>query len=221
MYSENEKDLDIAIDILLSSIIMDSIPLDEKKGYILSSSEGKAKISEFENNYQGCLLFEVASTEMRFVCISGIHNEITDEFTKLFELHSVISKFIHTDPGTLSYIITHKKRDIESIEKQYQRLTVVIEVKDGRRPGFLVKGKRDGCKLAIDKLQTLIDSVVREDHTVSWPGFDTFIQSSEGRTCINSIEVLEKCVIKVSSEVLSSGLGKNYLFIPHIFQLYS
>jgi hypothetical protein len=209
MYSKNEKDLDVAIEILQSSIIMDTIMLDDEKNYILNSTVGKTKVAEFEENYQGCILFEIAPEEMRFVCVADIHQEIKDEFTKLFDLHSVISKFIPTESGIFSYIITHNKRDIEGIERQYQRLSVAIQIKDSRRnPGFVVKGKKDGCKLAIDKLQHLIDSVVCKDHIISWPGFDTFILSSEGRRSIQSIEVNEKCVIKVSSEVLSSGLGK-------------
>ncbi|XP_053377233.1 protein mono-ADP-ribosyltransferase PARP14-like isoform X2 [Mercenaria mercenaria] len=207
MYSKNEKELDVAIEILQCTIVMDYFDLDSEKRDILDSKDGQAKIAEFEENHKGCVLFAVQQNEFRFVCVDDIHKEIRDEFTKLFDLHSVISKPVYTEPGIFSYITTYKKREIEAIENQYKRLSVLIAVKDtSRRPGFIVKGKKDGCKLAIAKLQTLIDSVVHKDHTISWPGFDKYIQSSEGMDCIKVIEINEKCVIKISSEVLSSGL---------------
>lgn len=209
MYSKNEKELKVAVEIVETSIVMDSFELDSEKKDILDSRDGKFKVAEYEQNHTGLLHFDIQSNEFQYVCVDYLHKEIKDEFTKLFDLHSVISMFLPTDLGVFSYIVAYKKKEIQAIETQYQRLSVVIEVNNSvRKPGFNVKGKKDGCKLAVNKLQAVIDSVTHKDHTLSWPGFDKFLQSTEGRDCVKNIEMSEQCVIKVSSEALASGLGK-------------
>lgn len=208
MYSKNEKELNTVIDIVETSVVMDSFELDSERRDILDSSDGKSKVAEYEQNHSGLLHFDIQSNEFQYVCVDYLHREIKDEFTKLFDLHSVISKFLPTRLGVYSYIVAYKKKEIQAIEAQYQRLSVVIEVNNSvRNPGFVVKGKKDGCKLAVNKLQAVIDSVTHKDHTLSWPGFDKFLQSTEGRDCIKNIEMSEQCVIKVSSEEPTSDLG--------------
>ena len=210
MYSKNEKDVDTAIEIIRASVKMDTIALDSEKKEILDSKDGKAKVAEFEENNKGCIIFTFLPNELRYVCINELYKEVKDEFSKLFDLHSLVSKQVQTEMGILEYIVKYNKRDVENIENQFKRLAVEIEVKEGRRnPGFIVKGKKDGCKLAIGKLQALIDLVVHKDYTVSWYDFDKFIKGNEGKDCIHMIERNQRCVIKVSSEDLSSGLGKN------------
>ncbi|XP_060567744.1 protein mono-ADP-ribosyltransferase PARP14-like [Ruditapes philippinarum] len=207
MYSKNDKDLDLAIDILETSVKMDSIALDSEKRDILDSKDGKAKLAELEENNSGCIIFALMPEELRFVCVDELYKEVKDEFTKLFDLHSLVSKPVPTEFGILEYIRKYKRREIEAIENQFKRLAVEIALKESKRnPGFIVKGKKDGCILAITKVQSLIDLVVHKDHAVSWPGFDKFIKSNEGKDCIHMIEMNEKCVIKVSSEDLSSEL---------------
>lgn len=212
MYSKNQRDLNTAINILQSSLVIDFIKLDFGSREILESPEGRAKLLELEENHHGCVHFELLAEEFRFVCQDNIHQEIKDEITKLFDLHSVISEFLPTEPGIFSYIINYQRREIEGIEVQYKRLSVLIDTVDSStKPGFKVNGKRDGCRLAVNRLRTIIDAVAHKDHTVSWPGFDKFIQGSEGRDVIRNIEFDQKCVMKISSEALNAGFGKTML----------
>lgn len=201
MYGRTEKEANKASDIFMQSFVVTQIELDSEQAVIVSNENGKSMMSDLERKHDGLVLFDTKLQQLTIVSIDKIHDEIKAEFNKLFDVHTVVTEFLPTQPGRLEFMKKFQRNDLRTIEQQYIRLHVQIAIVENKsQVGFQVKGKKDGCKLALNKLQKMLESVQCKIITKSWAGFDVFLTTDEGVNCIKDIELKEKCVVKVTSE---------------------
>ena len=196
IYSKTEKDLDQVIEIFQKSLIQENISLDFSMVKLTQSKEWESHVQQIRREYTGLISVELKLHEIQIVGVESVFQKVYDEVMKFFDLHGDISEFMKVEQGRFLYIVRNKKRELEEIEKQYQSLHVRVErVDKSNRKGFKTHGKKDGCRLAIKKLQDIVDNITYKDLTISLPGFKEFLLRSEGKLELQSIEISEKCIL--------------------------
>ncbi|XP_052771969.1 protein mono-ADP-ribosyltransferase PARP14-like [Mya arenaria] len=200
MYSDTGESLDKCISILqntLSENHMSRTTATET----LYTDEGRTFIAKLEREHVGLLKFLLNDNEIVYSVtdVDGLLGEIQRQLHAFLDSSKEVTEFVDAgSSGKYLYIFNYKKKEIENIERQYSRLNVTIQAVDEKvSNGFRVRGKKDGCRAVITKVRELIDSVTEKDLKIEIPGFDTFVESTSGKSAIREVEFKHNCIIRL------------------------
>ena len=203
MYSKTAKQAQVAIDIVLNSLIQKTIPLDLAMEEIIYGDKGKSMLDQLTRTHEGLLKFETETGLLTIIAADFIVEEVYEEVKQFFELHVIREDFMDVASGVLCYIDRFCRESLNNLETQYKSLSVLVELVDAsQNQGFRIKGKKDGRKLAFKQLQKLIESVCTEEHSIVSANIELneFLVSTQGKHELCDIELKENCILKVRRE---------------------
>ena len=203
MYSKTNDQAQTAIDIVTKCLLEKTVPLDIRMEELIDGDSGKTFIKQLLSNHSGLLKLERTTGQLRVVTVDNFMDKVYDEVVQFLELHVIREEFIDVESGKLCFINQFYRESLEQISNQYRGLSVVIEEQETEyRHGFRIKGQKDGCRLAIKKLQSVTEKVFCDEHTIKSTEYDVsqFFQSSQGRNDLFQIEMKEKCILKIESD---------------------
>ena len=211
MYSKTDKQAQVAIDVVNECLIQKTIPLDLKMEDQIDGDTGKKMISKLLDNHQGLLKLEKTTGQLLVITVDYLMEKVYEEIKQFLDLHMITEEFVDVSSGRLYFINQFFQDRLDQIENQYKSLSVVVEQHETQyRQGFKIKGQKDGCKLAINQLQKLIENVCAEEHCIESQEIDVkqFFEGTPGRNELIDIQMKEKCVLKIKPDKKTSPVVK-------------
>ena len=218
MYSKTDKQAQVAIEIVNKCIVQKTLPLDLKMEDQIDGDTGKKMISKLLVNHKGLLKLEKTTGQLLIIAVDNLMEKVCEEIKQFLDLHMITEEFVDVISGRLDFINQFFRDRLDQIETQYRSLSVVIEQQETQyRQGFKVKGKKDGCKLAINQLRKLIENVSVEEHTIESQVVDVkhFFEITPGRNELMDIQMKEKCILKLKPDGAASPKAKHTVLRTH------
>lgn len=204
MYSKTNKQAQTAVDIVLECLHEKTIPLDLRMEELIDGQNGKTFTENLLVKHQGLLKLEKTVGQLTVITVDYLIKGVCEEVMQFLDLHVIREEFINVESGKLCFINRFLRDNLDQISNQYKSLSVVVEEHETEyRQGFKIKGQKDGCRLAIRQLQSVLERVISNEHSIKSNDFDVsqYFESTEGRNELHTIEMKEKCVLKIKPDV--------------------
>lgn len=126
----------------------DTIQLDTHRRELLSTEQYKAFTELMLKTHLGHLVIKTNDQgQITFASVDFVFNRIRIKILNFLDEHEIVSTFVETDSGRLSFLLEHRSQILEKMEKSYSEKGVMLKLSErNETKGFVVKGNKAASK---------------------------------------------------------------------------
>ena len=212
LYSPDILKLDQAEHALKNKVIEQTVPV--KDGMLLDTDVVKLQkqLDKLHVSKSNTYKTIVSKREVKIAALESELANVVTAVSWFLADYKVISRFVALESGEMEYLQNFRKQSLLKLVKEHSEVYVEL-IDDPLRKGFVVRGQKGKCREFIDRLQVVTSDVSRMTLSVESPDVVNYIQSEQGKTLLEEVQLQQKahCVVKLCTRTTDTELSSTYL----------